>query len=108
MKYLFLTGIICLLISCTTANKHSTESKSISVPEPKAVDNWMNDHFILNRIVPIGTTKDHILGDVQRVILYNDKLIILDRQWPSIFVLNANTGAIETHIDRKGRGPWRI
>jgi len=103
MKYLFLTVIICLLSFCTTQNKHTVDI--ISVPEPKLVDGWMNAHFELDRIVPIETTKDYILGNVQRVILYKDKLIILDMRWPSIFVLNVNTGKIETYINRKGKGP---
>lgn len=105
VKYLFLTGIVGLLFSCTTKNTLSTKSKSISVPDKKMVDSWMNDHLELDKIVSIETTKDYVLGGIERIILHKNKLIILDRQWPSIFVVNVDNGTVETHINRKGRGP---
>jgi len=106
VKYIFITGMICLLLfSCTTNDKQLTDSQSILVPDKKPVDSWMNDNLELDKIVSIETTDDYVIGNIKRVILYKDKLIILDRVLPSIFVLNVDDGKIETHISRKGRGP---
>jgi hypothetical protein len=105
VRFLFLSGAVCLLLSCTNEMKHSTECRTVSVSDQKAVDSWMNDHLELDEIIPIETTENYLLGHIKRVILYKDKLIVLDHDWPSIFVLDAHTGTVETHINRKGRGP---
>ena len=103
VKYLFLAGMVCLL-SCKTNNEPS-EGISISVPDQQIVDSYMNDHFELDKIISIETSNDYVIGYIRRIIFHKDKLIILDGKWPGIFVVNANTGKIETHINRKGRGP---
>ncbi|MDR1170813.1 MAG: 6-bladed beta-propeller, partial [Bacteroidales bacterium] len=56
-------------------------------------------------MVPVETTHDFLLADVDRVIFYKNKIIILDTGAASIFVVDASTGKVETHIHRKGRGP---
>ena len=71
----------------------------------QANDQWIKENFYLDRIVPIETTKEHLLGSIKRIILYKDKLIVLDRFQPSIFVVNAYTGKIETNIHHRGNGP---
>jgi len=107
IKRLFTCGLACLFFSCVTTDFISREGLSIAQPDVSILYNdWISNKFELDRIVPIETTADYIISDVlKRVILYKDKLIILDDNWPSIFVLNAYNGKVETHINRKGRGP---
>jgi hypothetical protein len=66
-------------------------------------------HFALETVLPIETTHDFLMGDVQRVIAYKDKLIILDH-FSGIFVVSYATGKVEACIKRLGGGPgeWRL
>jgi hypothetical protein len=63
------------------------------------------DQFELESVIPIQTTKDFLLSGINRVICHKAKIIILDSNTTSIFVIDANTGKVEARISRKGRGP---
>jgi hypothetical protein len=86
-------------------NQPVTDSQIVlSHPVKKTTGEILHSSFELERIVPIETTQDFLLVGANRVIFHNNKIIILDRHTISIFVVDASTGKVETHIHRKGRG----
>ena len=95
------------VICCVTTQFVSYESSLITQPDMSNDQNiWISDKFEIDRIVPIETTKNYVMSDMlQRVILYNDNIIILDHLTSGIFVADAYSGKIKTHINRRGRGP---
>ena len=99
-----LVAVVFFLFSCSS-QPDVTESILITVPESQQESAWIKNNLVLDRIVQIETTAEHVLGYVKRIILYKDKFIILDGQQPCILVVNAYTGKVETNINRKGRGP---
>ena len=70
-------------------------------PEKESV---FKKYFALETILPIETTDEFLMTDINRVLLYKDKLIILDRM-SGIFIVNFAEGKIETQIKRIGAGP---
>jgi len=95
---------ICLLLSCTVKQSVYTETELVAFPAIQQDDQWIKNNIELYRIVPIETTDDYLLTYIKRVILYKEKLIILDRQ-SSIFVVNMISGKIEKSIQSIGSGP---
>jgi hypothetical protein len=79
--------------------------KTILLTLPKSTNEEMfKRNFELELIVPVETTDEYLFAYVKRVIFYMDKLIILTVN-NEIFVVNAYSGKVETHINRKGNGP---
>jgi hypothetical protein len=105
MKNLSLYLISVFLYSCTGNHPVTNNQIVLSHPVKKTTGEIIHRSFELERIVPIETTHDFLLAGVNRVIFYKNKIIILDRRATSIFIVDASTGKVETHIHRKGRGP---
>ncbi|MDR1153521.1 MAG: 6-bladed beta-propeller [Bacteroidales bacterium] len=105
MKNLSLYLVSIFLYSCT-GNQPVTDNRILLLhPDKKTTGEVFHSSFELERIVPVETTHDFLLANVDRVIFYKSKIIILDTSTTSIFVVDASTGKVETHIHRKGRGP---
>ena len=109
-KHHYVFGLMFLLLSCATTQNFQYEADNL-IWQPEISNNsWFNNYFEIERIVQIETTDDYMMSDLpKRIILYNDKLIILDAKTSNIFVVDAYTGKIITHINRPGRGSgeWR-
>lgn len=105
MKNLNLYLILVFLCSCTGSQPIADNQILLTHPVKKTTGEVFLDHFELEAIMPIETTKDFLLSGINRVIYHKTKIIILDRSATSIFVIDANNGKVETHIHRKGRGP---
>ena len=111
VKCFFAVVFLCILFSCDNTELVFTQG-DISIAQPEVFDiranpnPWIRNNLELDRIVQIETTEKYVMGDYfARVILYKDKLIILDKDTHTIFIINAYTGKVEAHINRKGRGP---
>jgi hypothetical protein len=105
MKKLSLYLVSIFLYSCTGNHPVTNNQIVLSHPVKKSAGEIFHRGFELERIVPVETTHDFLLASVDRVIFYKNKLIIFDKHTTSIFVVDASTGKVETHIHRKGRGP---
>ena len=107
IKHIYALCFGCLLFSCVTNEFSSSEGLLVAQPDISITNSdWFTNNFELDRIVQIETTKKYLMSDMlKRVILYKDKLIILDKDTRTIFIVNAYTGKVEAHINRKGRGP---
>jgi len=108
--------VVCLLFSCETKLHFTQGVVSITQPEILPLkmamaqrensNSWIRNNIELDRIVQIETTEKFVMGTfIKRVILYNDTLIILDKDTNTIFIVNAYTGKVYAHINRRGRGP---
>ena len=100
-------GVLFLLFSCETPRYFSNADILIAQPEVSTSgQTWIRNNLELDRLVQIETTESYLMGDlIRRVILHKDKLIILDKRTHTVFVVNAHTGKVEIHINRRGRGP---
>ena len=118
LRCYYLTVLISIMQFCFALQTGLAQSKTITVPPAlktnpdnrdinkisKWDDPWINAHLKIDRIVPVETTDDCLIDYFRRIILYNDKLIILTQR-AAIFVVNAYTGKLETSIIRIGQGP---
>jgi hypothetical protein len=105
---LYLASVVYFFLSCATKSDIDfNETKLVVVPDIKQQqeNQWIKNNLELDGIVPIETTDEFLLSGIKRVILYKDKLILLDRRQPNIFVVNAYTGKVETFINNRGIGP---
>ena len=112
LKYCLIYTILCFIhfVSCETTLLFTKGDNIIMQPRAMTMEDehgtWLMEKFELDRIVQIETTDDYIMGGfIRRVIKFEDKLIILCGDTNTIFVVDAYTGKVATHIDRKGRGP---
>jgi len=104
MKMFYLIGYLILLYGCAPSIYESTATK-LSIPMVSKNDSYFKNNFEIEKIIAIETTDEYLLSGIKRIIRYKDKLIILERKGVEIFVVNVGTGKVETHINRRGRGP---
>lgn len=108
MKKNILFFSLLLFFACSDKKQKDNETENpILLKVGKEADKTQSfkKYFELETIIPIETTDDFLMGDgIQRVLLYKDKLIILDRR-SAIFVVDYTTGRIEAYINRVGTGP---
>ena len=110
LKYLLTAIFACFLFSCQTSRHVSNADVLIPQPESSvwsaSTNSWIENNLELDRIVQIETSERYVMGNLfRRVIIYQDKIILLDSGNHNVFVVNAYTGKVETYINRKGRGP---
>lgn len=108
IRHISICCFSCVLFSCVSSEPPYRQTILIEQPDLQynEYNTWFSDRFVLDRIVPIETTKDYVMTDMfGRVILYHDNIIILDHLTSSIYVVDAISGKIKTYINRKGRGP---
>jgi hypothetical protein len=105
MKNIKVYLISLLFISCGSNRPVSDDQILLSLPVTQTTGQFFCSNFEIETIIPVETTQDFLLARINRVIFYKNKIIIADRQTTSVFVVDANTGKVETHIHRKGRGP---
>jgi len=102
--FLYLCSFLC---SCA-GNRTAVENQILlAVPDKATTSQIFLNNFELEFIVPINDNDGFFLSshfNIQNVILRKNKLIILDR-YEGIFVIDANTGKVETQIKRSGNGP---
>jgi hypothetical protein len=105
MKKIFFYINLLFLFACTGNQfvKHGTPLLLKTGDKPENTQ-YFKRYFTLESILPIETTNTFLMADIQRIIAYKDKFIILDNL-SGIFVVNYATGKIETYIKRIGSGP---
>jgi hypothetical protein len=99
----------CLLLyfACSDSGQKEKENDNqvlLKVGKEPEKESVFKKYFTLETIVPLETTDEFLMTDIRRVLLYKDKLIILDRM-SGIFMVNFADGKIETQIKRIGAGP---
>lgn len=106
MKVLFL-NLMCLgllVLSCSQSkSSKSQEGKSISVEVDESADIRFSDVFEKVEYVPLETTESSLIGGVERLRIFDDKVcIVCDK---SLLIFNKDTGRNETRISKSGNAP---
>lgn len=99
-------------ISCgeKSAIKESEIIKSVETEIIKIVDIHANTHIDISSLldtikyVKLELTEESIIGYIQKITIYEDRIYILDTQTSSLFVFDIN-GNYLFKIDRRGAGP---
>ena len=99
-------AFLFLLLSCTSNQVVFDHNKQLlSAPNEPQENSYFKDHFEIDEIIKIQTSEDLLISDIKRLIRFEDKIILLSGENKSIFVINAENGHIDTHINRIGTGP---
>jgi hypothetical protein len=102
--------ILCLVLIFSCSNKGAQNvpnENQIVLKVGKDADKtqFFKKYFALDAVIPIETTDEFLVGDrIRRVISHKNKLIILDSR-NAIFIMDYNTGKIETFFRQIGHGP---
>jgi len=97
--------IFLFFISCNVKISDTEKGKILLKISDNTNDSVFEKNFELEIILPVETTNEYLFSQVERVILHDDKAIILAPGKEGIFVVNINTGKVLTHIHRVGQGP---
>ena len=99
---------LLLLFSCSDKTQKYSDDKDqmlLKVGKEATKTQFFKEYFELETIIPIETTDKFLIGNsIIRVLSYKNKLIILDDR-STIFVVDYETGKIDTCISRIGAGP---
>lgn len=104
---LFLLNVVCLgllIFSCSPSkNSKNQAGKSISVEVDESADIRFSDVFEKIEYVPLETTESSLIGGVERLRIFGDKVcIVCDK---SLLIFNKDTGRNETRISKSGNAP---
>jgi len=104
IKYLYLCTLISMIISCSDYSRFSNENViSISLgdePSFVAADSVFAAPFYL----PLETTEESLLYDIDKIIQYNNTYYVLDRKQDAIFHFD-KSGKYIQKLSHKGIGP---
>ena len=107
MRYIFIANLYVLLLGCR-ANTASTyegfDLDTVVVHVDKPIQKNVKDYFSQLEIIPLETNKESAIGQIDRIIMDNDLLYILDRARGAILIFNKE-GDFLQKIERRGRGP---
>lgn len=102
---LFLITAFSLFIACKSRPRTVPSVETITVKAPDEFSNAsFADFFSSRRLVTLETNKESLIGDIDRLSVYNHRFYILDRQTNSILIFDDN-GKFRTKIHNIGQGP---
>lgn len=104
-KLLFLLAIV-FMFSCNkkTLNKNENEIVEIDVDMDKIEESLDLKNFILKyEYIPLETTVNSLIGNISKILYYDNKYIIIDNQRNKIFAFNTR-GEYLHEIGRQGKG----
>lgn len=101
VKY-FIVCSFFIFLSCNQRPQNDTDVKEYLIPVGENGDILLSDIVGDYKIVPLETKENSLLGEIQKVELYDEKIFILSRN--QIFVFEQN-GKFIQKTNRTGRGP---
>src|SRR5690554_7503187 len=101
VKY-FIVCSFFIFLSCNQRPQNDTDVKEYLIPVSENGDILLSDIVGDYKIVPLETKENSLLGEIQKVELYDEKIFILSRN--QIFVFEQN-GKFIQKTNRTGRGP---
>lgn len=123
MRFFFVDTFLFLLVSCNQTNRNSYgEHISASIEKSPMMQRLSHEYLEINMDHPIEISADslqnklvdisyipldpkELIGEVDRVLLYNEKIYILDAYIAeSVFIFDMN-GRLLCVIDDRGEGP---
>jgi hypothetical protein len=103
----FIYILACIaLCSCKSTSHEESAVKTISVDFSKMKDSGKEkDLFSSYKIVPLETNDSCLIGEITKVVLWQDRIFILDfYKTVSVFIFDSSGKWINT-ISRRGQGP---
>lgn len=105
-----ITNVILILIFASCQTKEKKESgEIISIQIPESTMGFWNifDFFTDVKVIPLETNDRSLLGRIKKVVVTDEKIIILDDQRKRLQIFD-NTGAHIESIDQIGLGPGEL
>lgn len=96
--------VVLLTVSCSPSKNSRTQNgKGILIEVDESAEIRFSDVFEKIEYVPLETSDSSLIGNVERLRLFGDKVcIVCDK---SLLIFNKHTGRNETRISRPGNGP---
>ncbi|MBO4499724.1 MAG: 6-bladed beta-propeller [Bacteroidaceae bacterium] len=94
-------AVVACILTDSCANVQD-EAKDLTKVDATKWDNNSDSHFASTRIIPLETGEDFLMGDIVRIMVYDDTYYILD-SGKRIFLFDMD-GKFISKIDRQGRG----
>ncbi|MGC4233600.1 MAG: 6-bladed beta-propeller [Niabella sp.] len=105
MRSLFLCALLPFIFSsCRSEKAKDVNIEVITVKEfDENQKNEFYDYFDSQKLISLQTNKESIIGRVDRIIMGQNRIYILDRQSKSILVFN-DSGGFEYKVHNIGKG----
>lgn len=100
MKQMLLALLVCLLASCGGGSQKTSDEMTISMKTNVPVEELVKDATL----IPLETTDDCLLGDLEKIYESDGRLYILDMNRTTVFVFDIS-GKFLYKIERRGQGP---
>jgi hypothetical protein len=106
MKFIFFILTVCMMfISCKSHHTSDLQFETIKVEAPEEITKADFTSFFSSwQLVPLETSKESLIGRIDRISLYKNRYYILDRQTNSLFIFSDN-GKFQKSIHNIGQGP---
>ncbi|WP_158544404.1 6-bladed beta-propeller [Pedobacter miscanthi] len=105
-KYYIL--IVCLFfLACQSKDPIATAEKiKLNLVDPNSVMDF-SKRFASSEVIALETTKNSLIGEINRIYLYNGRIYLLDRSTNSVLIFNRNgTYITKLHAVGSGKGKY--
>lgn len=104
-KLLVLLAILSFsIISCQHNQSKKDDALNINLSNPTKIDLNMSTFVSDIQYIPLETTDENLIGNINQLLLTDDKIIVVDQKTASIFFFN-HKGEYLYKIANKGVGP---
>ena len=100
LKNTLFTLLVCIFASCGGGSQKTSDEMTISMKTNVPVEELVKDATL----VPLETTDDCLLGDLEKIYESDGRLYIQDMKGTTIFVFDIS-GKFLYKIERLGEGP---
>lgn len=103
--FLYLPVLACVILCCTgTEKEEQTCLKTITVDTENPITTYEEANLIEEvKLLPLGNEVS--VGDLQKLKIIKDRLVLSDYQTSQIIIFSMHTGAVMEKINKKGNGP---
>ena len=100
LKNTLFTLLVCIFASCGGGSQKTSDEMTISMKTNVPVEELVKDATL----IPLETTDDCLLGDLEKIYESDGRLYILDMNRTTVFVFDIS-GKFLYKIERRGQGP---
>jgi hypothetical protein len=107
LKFILLVSAVALFLGCRRNAASTYEGvvmDTVAVDVRKPVQKNVRDYFSRLEIIPLETSRESAISNIDRVIIDNGFLYIFDHNRDAVLIFDKE-GYFQRKIERKGRGP---
>jgi len=101
---------ICLVVCCSTESteNHMPEIIELQPTSNSPIINNLSDKFLLQKITPLETCPQSLIGQVSKLVVTNNRIILIDNLSAEKVMVFDDSGKFLFNSGSKGKGPYEL